>query len=62
MAIVELIEQGATEEEAIKIAVEQMGMVKGYAEFVLAMELGEVDGDVMAENGKQSPVNTIVPI
>lgn len=62
MAILELIEQGATEEEAIKIAVEQMEMTKSYAEFVLAMEMGKIDGDVMDENGEQSPINTIIPI
>lgn len=37
------------DDEAIRIAVEQLGMLEDYARFVLAMERGEVDGDIIEE-------------
>ena len=50
MAIAELIEQGLSKEEALQVAVDQLGMMPADAAFVLAVELGEIDGDVVALN------------
>jgi hypothetical protein len=47
MAIAELIEQGLTEEQAIRVAVEHFGMDEVEARFVLSVELGKVDGDIV---------------
>jgi len=47
MAIIELIEQGLTEEQALEVAEKQLGMPRNYAEFVLSVERGEVDGDIV---------------
>lgn len=41
------------DEEAIRIAVEQLSMDEGYARFVLAMERGEIDGDVFVNGEDQ---------
>lgn len=51
MAIRELIEQGATREQAIQLAVDNLGMFRAEAEFVLAVELGEIEGDVVEVSG-----------
>jgi len=47
MAIIELIEQGLTEEQAIDAAVKELGMIRAEAIFVLAIERQEIDGDVI---------------
>lgn len=36
-------------EEAVKIAVEQLNMTEDHARFVIAVERGEIDGDIVAE-------------
>lgn len=56
MAIRELLEQGLSREEALRIAAEYLNMTPEKAAFVLAVELGEIDGDLepMTEQpGKQ---------
>ena len=50
MAIAELLMQGLTREEAVRFAVNELGMVEEEARFVLALELGEIDGDIIEES------------
>lgn len=47
MAIIELIEQGLTEEQALEVAEKQFGMEPVYARFVLAIEREEIESDVI---------------
>jgi len=45
------------DEKAIEYAVNELGMTPDYARFTLAMERGEVDGDVI-EGGEDTPDDT----
>lgn len=54
MALAELIEQGLSREDALEIAVEQLGMDRDVAEFVLAVERGEIEGDVVVVEENES--------
>ena len=54
MAIKELIEQGLSEEQAIRFAVTRLGMAEDDARFMLKVEQGETDGDVVDDEGRSS--------
>ena len=45
--IKELLDRGLTEEEIIKIYVEQLGFTESAARELYAIETGEIDGDVI---------------
>lgn len=48
--IKEMIAAGVTREEIIQMHMERFGMTREYAEFVVAMDLEEVTGDVIVLN------------
>lgn len=45
-----LIAAGITREEIIQMHIDKFGMTRERAEFVVAIDLGEVTGDVIALN------------
>lgn len=45
--ILELIAQGLSREEIITIYIEQLGFTQSAAEFIYAIETGEIAGDVI---------------
>lgn len=48
--LIELREQGLSDQEIIQYAIEHLSMSIVDADFILAMESGEIDGDVVLEN------------
>ena len=54
--IQELLARGLTEEEIIKIYVEQLGFTESAARELYAIETGEIGGDVI-EVSADEPVN-----
>ncbi len=49
--------EGATREETIRLTAEALGISRLEAEFIVALELGEVDGDVVVvdDDGNEVP-------
>lgn len=54
MAIRELLDQGLSREEAIRFAIQELGMTEPQAHFTLALELGEIDSDIEPQDEDQS--------
>lgn len=52
----ELIAQGKTKEEIIAIYVQQ-GFARSHAEFIYAIETGEIDGDVIEADEAETNAN-----